>query len=203
MRSFSVYGLIFLTGYRFHEFEEIWMLEHNSPDMQKIMVQEKSLKLPGGKTFKCAVGRAGIRLDKVEGDGATPAGLMPLRHVFYRADRVTKPNTQLPVCAMHEADAWVDQPDHPKYNMHTRLPLPNGVSHERMWRESPLYDVVVVLGYNDDPVVANKGSAVFMHIARDNYGGSAGCITLSLNDLLWVLKEVKLGDFLYVESETD
>ena len=166
-----------------------------------ITVKDNNLLLPDGRVFRCAVGRGGIRVNKVEGDGATPVGSFPIRRVLYRADRIAKPETQLPVNAINEYDAWIDQLGHPNYNQQAILPLPDGVSHERMWHQDHLYDLVVIMGYNDDPVIAHKGSAVFIHVARENYGGSAGCITLSLEDLLQVLKVVKLNDYIVVESD--
>ena len=163
-----------------------------------IKVSSTYLQLPDGRMFRCALGKAGIVDSKVEGDKATPAGILPLKSVLYRADRVSKPETRLPVRAMKETDAWIDDPDHVDYNTHARLPIDDNVSHERMWYDGHLYDVVVLLGYNDNPVVPNKGSAIFMHIARNDYGGTAGCITLSHTDLMAVLKVVGPGHYLEI-----
>ena len=169
---------------------------------QQTLVFSNYLRLPDGRIFKCAVGKAGIVTDKVEGDNGTPCGTLPFRNVLYRSDRLARPATQLPIRAMVEADAWIDQPDHPDYNTHAYLPIAAGVSHERMCREDNLYDVVAILGYNDDPVVPNKGSAIFMHVASENYGGTAGCVALSLSDLLEVLKVIRPGDYLVVQGDS-
>lgn len=138
-----------------------------------------------GKTCRCALGRGGVRGDKREGDGATPVGSFPLRRVFYRPDRITAPPTRLPVQALIPADGWCDDATHPDYNRHVRLPHP--ARHEMMWREDGLYDVVVVLGHNDDPPLPGLGSAIFLHVAKPDWQPTEGCVALQLSDLLAVL----------------
>jgi L,D-peptidoglycan transpeptidase YkuD (ErfK/YbiS/YcfS/YnhG family) len=164
-----------------------------------IYVSSDGLRMPDGRMFKCALGRSGITHDKREDDGATPAGTWPVRRLYYRADRLAPPETQLPIQAIREDDGWIDQPDHPGYNTRVTLPLPEGISHERLWLDSHLYDLIVALGYNDDPPVPGKGSAIFMHVARPDYGPTAGCVALSLNDLQHVIKELAPGDRIVVE----
>jgi L,D-peptidoglycan transpeptidase YkuD (ErfK/YbiS/YcfS/YnhG family) len=141
-----------------------------------------------GIQYRCALGRGGIVHDKKEGDGATPAGTFALREVFFRSDRIAKPSTALPVIALTPHDGWCDAADDPHYN--TRVTLPYGASAESLWREDHLYDVIVVVGYNDDPPVPGKGSAIFMHVAREEYSPTAGCIALALPDLLKILETV-------------
>lgn len=153
------------------------------------------LSWPGG-TVRCALGRSGVRADKREGDGATPAGTWPLRRVLFRPDRLPAPATRLAVAPLRPDDGWCDDPAHPAYN--TQVVLPFGASHERLWREDGLYDIVVVLGHNDDPPVAGKGSAIFMHVARDDYGATEGCVALALGDLLALLGACAPGDVLRV-----
>ncbi|MDR3518567.1 MAG: L,D-transpeptidase family protein [Azospirillaceae bacterium] len=140
---------------------------------------------PHGVT-RCASGRNGIRPDKVEGDGATPSGCFPLRRVLYRPDRVAAPRTALPVAALTPDDGWCDDPADANYNR--RVPLPYAASHERLWRADSLYDVILVIGHNDAPVVAGRGSAIFLHIARGDYEPTAGCIALTRADLLALLE---------------
>ena len=145
-----------------------------------------------GKSYRCALGRSGISEVKFEGDGATPAGLFPLRGLFYRPDRLDLPQTGLRVLPLEENMGWCDAPRHPSYNRLVRLPF--DASHEKMWRDDGLYDLVVVLGHNDDPPRANRGSAIFMHIARDGYAPTEGCVALSREDLLDFLKDAIHGD---------
>ena len=125
-------------------------------------------------------------LIKVEGDGVTPIGNFPLRRVLYRADRIKAPKTGLPVAAVSNMDGWCDDPDHPDYNQPISFPFHN--SAERLWREDHLYDLIVVMGHNDDPVIPGNGSAIFLHVAKDNYAPTEGCIAFTLNDLLAILK---------------
>lgn len=140
-----------------------------------------------GRRYRAALGRAGIRADKREGDGATPAGSFPLRRLLYRPDRLDAPPTGLPVGALEPDAGWCDAPGDPAYNRPVRLPYP--ASAERLWRTDRLYDLIVVLGHNDAPVVAGRGSAVFLHLARADYGPTEGCIALALADLIEVLAE--------------
>lgn len=135
--------------------------------------------------FRCALGKGGIRADKSEGDGATPAGLLPLRRLLYRADRVSAPESALRREPIGLQDGWCDDPTHPDYNR--QITLPHLARHERLWRDDALYDVVVPLGWNDAPVVRGRGSAIFLHLARPDYAPTEGCVALSLVDLRRVL----------------
>jgi len=139
----------------------------------------------GEKRWRCVVGAGGVREDKVEGDGATPVGDFPLRHVYFRNDRLVLPSVRLPARPISEHDGWCDDPRSPAYNRLVRIP--NDWSHEKMWREDRLYDLVVVVGYNDDPPEGEWGSAIFLHIARDDMSPTHGCVAFARNDLLELL----------------
>jgi L,D-peptidoglycan transpeptidase YkuD (ErfK/YbiS/YcfS/YnhG family) len=154
----------------------------------------------GGHRYRCALGRSGARVDKREGDGATPVGCFVFRRVLYRPDRLPAPRTHLPVASIAPDDGWCDDPADPLYNRPVRLPY--AVSHERMWRDDEIYDLVVVIGHNDDPARPGLGSAVFLHLARADYGPTEGCIALSLHDLLDVLRVIAPTDRLCVRSAT-
>ena len=143
----------------------------------------------GGLTFPCALGRAGCRARKREGDGATPIGLWRVRAVLYRPDRVRRPRTHLPVRAIRPHDGWCDAPADRNYNRPVRHPYP--ASAERLWRADELYDVVVVLGYNDRPRVRGRGSAIFMHVAKPGYAPTEGCIALARAHLLRLLERLR------------
>lgn len=140
-----------------------------------------------GQRLRCALGRAGVIAAnrKHEGDGATPAALLPLRRLFFRADRGPIPRTALQRVPLAPDDGWCDDPGHAEYNRLVRLPF--DASHERMWRDDGLYDIVAELGWNDAPVVPGRGSAIFLHLARPDYGPTEGCVALSRPDLLAVL----------------
>jgi L,D-peptidoglycan transpeptidase YkuD (ErfK/YbiS/YcfS/YnhG family) len=153
---------------------------------------------PGG-TFRCALGRDGIRSDKREGDGGTPTGCFPLRRVLFRADRMAHPATGLPASAIAQDDGWCDDPRDAAYNRPVRLPY--AASHEKLWRDDSVYDVIVVLGHNDDPVIPDAGSAVFLHVARPNYEPTEGCVALAVGDLLRLLADCAPGDRLCVRDD--
>ncbi len=140
-----------------------------------------------GQVFRCALGKGGIRRaeDKQEGDGATPAGLLPLRRVLFRADRVAAPACAVPKELMAPEDGWCDDPTHRDYNRAIRLPHPG--RHEALWRQDAVYDVIGVLGWNDQPVQRGRGSAIFLHVARPDLAPTEGCVALPLKDLLAVL----------------
>lgn len=136
----------------------------------------------GERRWRCTVGAGGIREDKVEGDAATPAGTWPLRRIYFRNDRLVLPPVRLPARPIVEHDGWCDDPRSPSYNRLVRIP--NEWSHEKMWREDGLYDLVVVVGYNDDPPEGEWGSAIFIHVARDDYAPTQGCVAFAREDLL-------------------
>lgn len=153
-----------------------------------IMVGQDGFLAWNGEKFKCAIGRSGMIEDKKEGDGGTPVGCFPFREVFYRADKIVKPITALPICVLEKSDGWCDESADPNYNK--RVSLPYAASHEELWREDDLYDIIVPVGYNDDPPAPGKGSAIFIHVARPAFTPTAGCVALSLPDLLKILSEI-------------
>jgi L,D-peptidoglycan transpeptidase YkuD (ErfK/YbiS/YcfS/YnhG family) len=149
-----------------------------------------------GRSVRCTLGRSGLTLGKREGDGATPIGCWPLRRVLFRPDRVAAPETRLPTAPLRPEDGWCDDPGHADYNRPVTLPHP--ARCEELWRADGVYDVIVVLGHNDDPPVAGLGSAIFLHVARPAYEPTEGCVALALPDLLALLKDCAPGDALCV-----
>tara|TARA_B100001939_G_scaffold337522_1_gene341963 strand:+ start:6875 stop:7426 length:552 start_codon:yes stop_codon:yes gene_type:complete len=144
----------------------------------------------GDREFPCALGKKGLALAKREGDHKTPIGQFPLRSVFYRYDKLSKPiYTRVPMLAILKEDGWCDDPRDAAYNQPVMLPY--HARAERLWREDDLYDVLVVLGHNDNPVRPGEGSAIFLHVARqkgrDDFEGTEGCVALRKEDLLELL----------------
>jgi len=135
--------------------------------------------------MRCALGSGGISTQKHEGDGATPVGAFAMRQLLYRPDREARPRTALPITALKPEDGWCDAPADKAYNRPVRLPYP--ASAEQLWRDDHLYDLLVVLGYNDDPVVPGQGSAIFLHLAAPNFAPTGGCVALGRDDLLTVI----------------
>ena len=146
-----------------------------------------------GWTSRCALGRSGViaATDKREGDGASPLGVWPIRRVLYRPDRLSPPKTALAVAGIQPSDGWCDAAGDPAYNQPVTLPYP--ASAETLWREDEVYDIVVILGHNDDPPVSPMGSAIFLHLIREDGRPTEGCVALSRPDLLRLLAEAAPG----------
>jgi L,D-peptidoglycan transpeptidase YkuD (ErfK/YbiS/YcfS/YnhG family) len=147
-----------------------------------------------GRRVRCALGPTGIKPAglKREGDGASPAGVWPIREVIYRPDRGPPPAAAFRVRAMAPDDGWCDAPTDPAYNRPVKLPYP--ASAERLWRDDGIYDIVVVLGHNDDPPVPGMGSAIFLHLCRPGYPPTQGCVAISRPDLEDLLDQAQPGD---------
>jgi L,D-peptidoglycan transpeptidase YkuD (ErfK/YbiS/YcfS/YnhG family) len=141
-----------------------------------------------GVIYECRTGRGGIRSKKVEGDGATPMGIFPLRTVFYRPDRTRHFATDLPLSSLTPIDGWCDDPTDPAYNCLIKTPYP--ASHEILWRQDHVYDILIVVGYNDSPPIPPKGSAIFIHLMNERETPTDGCIALSRGDLIDILAEI-------------
>lgn len=144
-----------------------------------------------------AIGRSGGGVKNHEGDGVTPFGTYPLRAVYFRADKVAIPLTDLPEFMITPDMGWCDDPQSNEYNK--LIQLPTQYSHEKMWRDDDVYDLVVVVGYNDDPVVPGNGSAIFMHLARGDMEPTEGCIALKKLDFLWLIGLLKKGSTITIK----
>jgi L,D-peptidoglycan transpeptidase YkuD (ErfK/YbiS/YcfS/YnhG family) len=152
-----------------------------------------------GKSYKCYIGKGGVKQDKIEGDGCTPAGTFPLRKILYRPDRVRSFTSDLPMEIISPADGWCDDATDSLYNQ--KIKLPYAAHHEVLWRYDTLYDVLIVVGYNDCPPVSCKGSAIFIHLADSS--PTAGCVTLHRNDFFKILSELKSDSRLVVPDDLD
>lgn len=150
----------------------------------------------GPFAIPCALGRSGQQALKREGDGATPVGRWPFRCAYFRRDRIAPPRTALRTQPTQRDDGWCDAPGDRNYNRPVRLPYP--ASAEEMWRRDHLYDLVVVLGYNDRPRRRGAGSAIFLHIARDGYLPTEGCIAVARRDIVRLVSLLRPGDAIRV-----
>jgi len=149
----------------------------------------------GRMSTRAALGKAGTIAapDKREGDNRSPTGVWPIRYVLYRPDVYPRgPTTALEARPIAPDDGWCDAPGDPAYNQSVKLPYP--ASAERLWRDDTVYDLVVVLGHNDDPPVPGLGSAIFLHLARDGYPGTEGCVALARADVESLLAVARPGD---------
>ena len=157
-----------------------------------------------GAAYPCTIGRGGIAAlgAKREGDLKTPTGRFALRQCYFRPDRINpSPVTLLPLIPLTPSDGWCDDPAHPHYNRFVKLPF--AASHETLWRVDHVYDLIIPLGYNDGtcgPILPGHGSAIFMHIMRDDGVGTEGCIALKRADLLALLPRLSVETVLVVKS---
>ncbi len=135
----------------------------------------------GGFAVPVALGRTGIKADKREGDGGTPRGRFHPVRLWWRADRLPRPHTSLPVRRIDPADAWCEDPHDRRYNRSFRRSA--NEPGDRLRRDDALYDLIVEIDYNTRPLVAGRGSAVFLHIARPGLGPTAGCVAMRRSDL--------------------
>ena len=146
----------------------------------------------------CALGRTGVILEgeKKEGDGKTPMGSYPVRQAFYRPDKFDEPICQLPIQPLTPELGWCDDPQRAEYNKLVRLPY--GGSHEKMWRDDNLYDLVLVIGHNDDPPVPGRGSAIFVHVAKEGFAPTEGCVAVAPSVMLSLLRQLGPEDLFQI-----
>jgi L,D-peptidoglycan transpeptidase YkuD (ErfK/YbiS/YcfS/YnhG family) len=152
----------------------------------------------GPLTMKVALGRSGIRADKREGDGGTPRGVFRPLRLWWRADRLPRPRSLLPVRRIGEADAWCEDPADRRYNRPVRRSA--NEPGDRLRRPDRLYDLIVEIDHNVRPRVAGRGSAVFIHVARESFGATQGCIALNVRDLRILLTRLSPKTRILVHS---
>lgn len=146
--------------------------------------------------WSCALGRSGIRALKREGDGASPRGSFAVLVAYYRADKFSRLRTGVQLSRIFRYAGWCDAPSDRNYNRPVGLPY--CASAERMWRDDDLYNVVLVLDYNIRPRVRGAGSAIFLHIARDSYTPTEGCVAISKRDMRILLTRLRPGTHLVI-----
>jgi L,D-peptidoglycan transpeptidase YkuD (ErfK/YbiS/YcfS/YnhG family) len=138
-----------------------------------------------GLTVPVALGRSGIAANKREGDGATPRGRLRLLRLWWRADRLPRPATLLPVRRIRPDDAWCEDPADRRYNRPIKLSLASNA--DRLWRDDHLYDLVIELDHNTRPRITGRGSAIFIHVAQPGLTPTAGCVALPARQLKNIL----------------
>jgi L,D-peptidoglycan transpeptidase YkuD (ErfK/YbiS/YcfS/YnhG family) len=141
----------------------------------------RGILLAGALCIPVVLGRAGIRANKREGDGATPRGRFRLIALWWRPDRGSRPPSRLPGRRIEPALAWCEDPADPRYNRPFRRSA--NEPGDRLWREDALYDLIVELSHNARPRIAGRGSAVFLHVARADRSATAGCVALDAGAL--------------------
>ena len=150
-----------------------------------ITIKNKGTLIIDNFTFKCSVGKNGIKKNKIEGDNATPRGLFSIGKLYYRADRVQRPETRIPAKIITKKMGWCDDPKSSHYNR--EFVVNRKVKHEKLFKKDNSYDYFVVINYNAKKIIPFKGSAIFIHLTK-NYKKTAGCIALKKKDFLILLK---------------
>jgi L,D-peptidoglycan transpeptidase YkuD (ErfK/YbiS/YcfS/YnhG family) len=139
--------------------------------------------------FRCALGKAGVESRKQEGDNVTPKGTFKIVKIYYRSDRIKKISSKFRPIKITKNMGWCDDPNSKNYNQLIKLPTKYG--HEKLHKKNNVYDLIVVLNYNINPIIKNKGSAIFIHVAKKKYKKTAGCIALKKIHLLNLIKKIK------------
>ena len=139
--------------------------------------------------FRCALGKGGVKKKIIEGDNITPKGTFKIIKIYYRPDKIRKIKTLIKKIKIKKNMGWCDDPNSDFYNK--QIKLPTKLSHEKLYRNDNLYDLIAVLNYNTNPIIKNKGSAIFMHIGKDSYQKTKGCIALKREHLIMIISKIK------------
>ena len=139
--------------------------------------------------IKCSIGKNGITKNKQEGDLKTPKGIFKLKKIFYRKDRIKFIKTYLKKKFIKKNIGWCDDPASKYYNREIKFPFKD--SAEKLWRKDNIYDIIIILNYNFNPIIKNKGSAIFLHICKKNYAPTKGCVAINKKDMMGLLANIK------------
>ena len=153
-----------------------------------ILINKKNLIYNDYKA-KCSIGKRGIGRKRKEGDLITPIGKYKIEYILYRKDRIKKIKTRIKKTIIKKNMGWCNDPDSNNYNK--LIKLPSVYSFEKLYKKENIYDVILVLNYNMNPIIKNKGSAIFIHAAKRNYQRTEGCVALKKRDLLKIIKKLK------------
>ena len=148
---------------------------------------------------KCALGKRGIGYKRKEGDLITPKGRYKIKYILYRKDRLKKFQTKIKKIVIKKNMGWCDDPNSRNYNK--LISLPSSYTYEKLYKKENIYDIILVLNYNMNPVIKNKGSAIFIHVAKKNYKKTEGCIALKKVQLLKIIKKLNKNTYVKIESQ--
>ena len=152
-----------------------------------ILIKNKKLFFNNYKV-KCSIGKRGIGIKKKEGDQITPKGKFKVKYILYRKDRIPNLKTKLAKLVIRKDMGWCDDPRSKFYNKLVRLPFK--YNFEKLYRSDNTYDIILVLNFNLNPIRKNKGSAIFIHVARKNYKRTAGCVSVNKKDLKRIVRKI-------------
>ena len=152
-----------------------------------ILIKNKKLLFNNYKV-KCSTGKRGIGRKKREGDQITPKGKFKVKYILYRKDRIPNLKTKLTKIIIRKDMGWCDDPNSMSYNKLIRLPFK--YNFEKLYKINNTYDIILVLNFNLNPIRKNKGSAIFIHVARKNYKRTEGCVGVSKKDLKKIVSKI-------------
>ena len=163
-----------------------------------ILINKKNLIYNNYKA-KCAVGKRGIGNKRKEGDLITPKGKYKIKYILYRKDRINKIQSKIKKIAIKKNMGWCDDPKSKNYNK--LIKLPSDYNHEKLYKKENIYDIILVLDYNMKPIIKNKGSAIFIHVAKKKFKKTEGCVALNKTFLLKFLKELKKNTIISIANQ--
>ena len=149
-------------------------------------------------SFRCAIGLGGTTKEKIEGDQCTPIGEFKFNKIYYRSDKLGKLDFLIPSAEISFEDGWCDDTDNKFYNQFVKFPFDG--SAERLHREDDLYDIVCVMNYNTEPVIPGKGSAIFLHICKNNFTHTEGCVAVKKEVLLKISRQINENTTITIED---
>ena len=160
-----------------------------------ITIKNKKLVINDYKV-KCAIGKRGIGIKQKEGDLITPKGKFKVNYIMYRKDRIRNLKSKIKIIPIKKDMGWCNDASSHRYNKLVKFPFK--YSAEQLYRSDNIYDIILVLNYNLDPIRKGKGSAIFIHIAKKNYENTLGCIAVSKKDLKKIIKKINKKTKVYI-----
>lgn len=160
-----------------------------------IIVRNKVLKYKNF-LYKCAIGKNGITNNKIEGDKCTPSGIYSIDQIYYRKDKLTLPTIDFQTTPINKNFGWCDDTTSSHYNKFIEFPFSDRA--EILFREDEIYNIICVISYNTNPIIKNKGSAIFLHVANTDYSGTAGCLALKQSDLIELLQNINIDTKIHI-----
>jgi len=151
----------------------------------QIIIKNKDTLLYDEFKFKCSIGKNGLTSKKVEGDKKTPKGVFGLGPIYYRKDRLSKPQSKLKKIPITKTLGWCDDIKSKLYNK--PIKINKNIRHEKLFRKDRSYDLLIPILYNTAKPIKNKGSAIFLHLTK-NYKKTHGCLSMKKKDMLILLK---------------
>ena len=147
---------------------------------------------------KCSIGKRGIGIKRKEGDLITPKGKYKIKYILYRKDRV-KLQSKIKKIIISRRMGWCDDPNSKQYNK--LIKLPSVYKYETLYRKENIYDIILVLNYNMNPIIKNKGSAIFIHVAKKKYKKTEGCVAIKKKQLMKIAKDLKRSTTVIIENQ--